>query len=283
MSYEDQNNLNLIIRPATVNDCDGIMHVYRGEESWWKNPSDCALTVKHRLERGFYNLVALLDGQVAAHGEWIVDDGFEGKFLYLGMLQVDEDFQRRGMGRKILEAGETYARANNCGCIRLVTSTEEEGGAEAFYERCGFTLYRRIIRATIPTTGFTPLPEKYTGLEKLPLSVTREMPLSIGVTQTSARHMWEVINAPHALDRRIVRTVTDDKHYIQLGWFPGNNSAMALNWGKPDDDCVEDILRFAESLSIKNVTFYLFEQDSSLLDKFNANIQSESIEMEAFL
>jgi predicted N-acetyltransferase YhbS len=93
---------NIKIRAATMEDCPAIVNVHRGEADWWADLSVCEPLMAHRLGRGFYNHVAYADEKIVGHGEWIIDDGFNGKFLYLGMLQIDPDFQRRGIGNVLV-------------------------------------------------------------------------------------------------------------------------------------------------------------------------------------
>jgi len=56
---------------------------------------------------------------------------------YITAFVTDPAAQRTGVGRRLLEASEAWARER--GCYRLtVTSAEQRAGAHAFYESCGY-------------------------------------------------------------------------------------------------------------------------------------------------
>jgi len=55
---------------------------------------------------------------------------------YITAFVIDESTRGHGVGRKLLEAAETWAR--DAGCVRLtVTSAEQRDGAHKFYPACG--------------------------------------------------------------------------------------------------------------------------------------------------
>jgi GNAT superfamily N-acetyltransferase len=61
---------------------------------------------------------------------------------YITAFVTDPAAQRTGVGRRLLEASEGWARDK--GCYRLsVTSAEPRAGAHAFYVACGFPLTGR--------------------------------------------------------------------------------------------------------------------------------------------
>lgn len=61
---------------------------------------------------------------------------------YITAFVTDPAAQRTGVGRKLLEASESWAREK--GCYRLtVTSAEQRAGAHGFYEACGYPLTGR--------------------------------------------------------------------------------------------------------------------------------------------
>jgi GNAT superfamily N-acetyltransferase len=69
-------------------------------------------------------------------------------------VAIRDDLQRRGLGRRLLNAAERFAREH--GCARVEANVD--AGAIAFYERCG---YRRTDRpsagdATFMTKDLTP-------------------------------------------------------------------------------------------------------------------------------
>ena len=268
------------VREVSARDFAGIQHIHRSCDDPWRETDECAAWLNKRLERGFYIQAAGIGDRVAGHGEWLVTDSPQGRFLYLGMLQVDAEFQRRGIGRAMLEDGLRYARAQ--GCDRLVTSPEndDDGASLAFYEKCGFLRGRRILSASLPTKdiGYS---KQYSLCEGAPFDIIREREFIFGAGQASARHMWEVYNQKPDTDDRIVKTLlAGDGDCVQLGWFPGGDTALALCWSNaPDHNCVSDILTFGHRLGLRQMTFLFFEEYESLLSGFGAEISESDLEI----
>jgi len=267
--------MNLQIRAATLDDLAGIQHIHRDDNDPWRHKEECEAWVSKRLERGFDIQVAVLDGQIVGHAEWIVSDEPGGKFLYLGMLQVDADFQGRGIGRRMIEAGTHIAREN--GCAKIKTSPDIETGSHIFYEKCGFVQGRVIMSVTLPTkdNGYA---QAYAQADNAPFSVIKEQRLVFGTAQASSRHMWEVHNEKPATDDRHTATMLcDSGGCIQLGWFDDSPGALALYWG--DSPCVEDILTFGHRLGLQQVAFLFFEEHAGLFDAYDAEISASDIEI----
>ncbi len=71
----------------------------------------------------------------------------EGKLGRITALVVNPTYQRTGIGAKLVQAVEEYAR--NIGCVKMeVTSSEHRQGAHAFYKKEGYMLstHGRFIR-----------------------------------------------------------------------------------------------------------------------------------------
>jgi GNAT superfamily N-acetyltransferase len=61
---------------------------------------------------------------------------------YITSFVTDDAVRRQGIGRKLLDAAEAWAREN--GCYRLaLTSAEHRADAHAFYPACGFPMTGR--------------------------------------------------------------------------------------------------------------------------------------------
>jgi GNAT superfamily N-acetyltransferase len=87
---------------------------------------------------------------LATKKPWAIDRAFFDECkrpLYLIDMGVDPAHQRKGVGRALLEEAKSVARAWPAGAIWL-DAYDFEGGAGAFYERCG---YREVGRATYRT------------------------------------------------------------------------------------------------------------------------------------
>ena len=83
----------LLIREATINDCDGIQSVHMGTPGPWANTDECVPWVSKRIERDYYVHVAELDGQIVGHAEWVENHDINGKFFYLCVMQIKDDYQ----------------------------------------------------------------------------------------------------------------------------------------------------------------------------------------------
>ena len=116
-------------------------------------PADEA-AVRGRLERlaasGDRVLVAAADGRVVGLATLHVSPSIEhddpaGK---LTALVVDQDHRGRGVGRALVEAMESEARARGC-AVFFLTTAERRGDAHAFYERVGLEYTGRRYAKTL--------------------------------------------------------------------------------------------------------------------------------------
>ena len=128
--------MDIIIRNVDVNtDIQGIREAH-GSDDHWGSDQACFLSQKTRLENGFFIQVAVYNDRIVGHVEWVISDEPEYRFLYLGMLQINSEYQKRGIGTKFLESGVAYAREHNCTFLR--TMPDIETGSIEFYQKCGF-------------------------------------------------------------------------------------------------------------------------------------------------
>jgi ribosomal protein S18 acetylase RimI-like enzyme len=82
---------------------------------------------------------------IAAHVGDMVAGGLNGAihwgWCYIRHLWVQEDWRRRGLGRRLLAEAETQASARHCAGLYVDTFNPD---AALFYEQAGFTLFGRI-------------------------------------------------------------------------------------------------------------------------------------------
>ena len=261
----------IVIREAVIHDMPGICHIHRNDDDPWSRPAECAAWVTKRKARGFYIQVALINDMVVGHGEWVVSDEASGKHYYLGLLQIDDDFQKRGIGRQMLADGARVAKTQ--GIKKIVTIPEIETGSHLFYAKCGFETGRNIMGVTLPVRdhGYS---QKYTAYDGAPYKVVAKEAFVFGAFQASARHMWEVYNQkPVADDRNVATLLSDSGECIQLGWYAKNHTAHVLFWSnRPTHEKVLDILTFANGLSFRYVNFMFFEEYAKLLRAFDGDV-----------
>jgi len=268
---------DLIIHRLRKDDYAGIQRIHRDCDDPWRDAVECAAWLDRRTERGFYIQAAELDGVVIGHGEWIGDDNRD-PFYYLGMLQVDADYIRRGVGRAMIEDGARMAK--ELGYNKIITIPEEEEPVKAFYANCGFITGRVIQKAVLTAHGYG-YSRGWKPSFGAPFAVTRDCDFIFGLAQVSSRHMWECNNMKPDGDDRITATIiSDNGDCIQLVWFDGNDAALALYWcDAPGDGCVNDILTFANNQGLARVTFFFFEHYAYFFDGFNCEMTTETTEL----
>jgi ribosomal protein S18 acetylase RimI-like enzyme len=85
--------------------------------------------------------------RLATKKPWAIDTAYfvpASRPLYLTGMAVHPEFQRMGIGRRLLTEAESVARAWPGDTIRL-DAFDAEAGAGAFYAKCG---YREVARVT---------------------------------------------------------------------------------------------------------------------------------------
>jgi len=98
--------------------------------------------VLERLQKGAF-LVEEIDGEIAA----CVYVEVRGGRAYLGLLSVDPSRQRSGLGKRLIDAAEQFARDHGCGFMDiLVVNLREE--LPPYYRKLGYE-----------ETGTSPFPE----------------------------------------------------------------------------------------------------------------------------
>ncbi|MBT9394180.1 GNAT family N-acetyltransferase [Hymenobacter sp. NST-14] len=79
----------------------------------------------------------------------------QGPELYLGMLSVEPTLQAGGIGRRLVQAAEDYARAQGCAAVRMtVISVRHE--LLVWYERLGYQRTPETVAFPTDTRFGTP-------------------------------------------------------------------------------------------------------------------------------
>lgn len=259
--------VNIKIRAATIQDCEGIQSVHDGTPGPWADINECIPWIGKRVERDYYVQVAELDDEIVGHAEWVETHDPSGKFLYLCVMQIKQEHQGKGIGRKMVEDGIRHAKTQNC--TRVVTIPEDDTGVEKFYYKCGFVDGRQIRSTSIPTNGYG-YSQSYTEAAAVPFEIIREYEFILGLSQASARHIWEVCNAKPDGDDRIVNTlISATGDCLQLdNWSPGNASAICWS-NNPTPALVKDILTLGKSKGLEKIAFDFFAENENLFFDFD--------------
>jgi len=269
----------LLIREATMQDCESIQSVHAGTPGPWANIDECIPWIKKRLERGYYVQIAEYNSQVAGHAEWVETRDPSGKFFYLCVMQIKAEYQGQGIGRAMVDDGIRVAK--ELGAAKVVTIPDEETGSEKFYAKCDFADGRQIKSVSIPTKDYG-YSQGYREVGGAPFEVIKECKFIIGLSQASARHMWEVNNEKPEGDDRVTSTLmSDNGDCIQIcSLYSNPSSAWALYWGNiPKPVVVRDILTFGKAKGFEEISFDFFAGDESLFCEFDVEIEPYCVEM----
>jgi ribosomal protein S18 acetylase RimI-like enzyme len=70
--------------------------------------------------------------------------------LYVSDLFVDEEYRGKGVASLLMAEAEKYAAANGLSVLQLSALANNEQ-AQAFYSKCGFQEYQKILRKNLKT------------------------------------------------------------------------------------------------------------------------------------
>jgi len=83
--------------------------------------------------------VAELDGQLGGWVHAVISEYIEsGRFVVIGGLVVDRDHRMSGIGRRLMEHVEGWAKEQGCLIVRL-SSSSTRSASHCFYETLGYT------------------------------------------------------------------------------------------------------------------------------------------------
>ncbi len=139
----------VLIRPAEPNDADAVTalllelgyHVstaYVRQALASPSESDTAYVATHN---------GAVVGMIALHvARWIQ---LEKPIARIPPMIVQGQFQRRGIGRRLIERALDHARMAGCGTVELTTANERDD-AHAFYRDSGFEQTSIRFKRTLP-------------------------------------------------------------------------------------------------------------------------------------
>lgn len=137
------------IQPCTMEHLERYGQIYAEAFSGepWNDPwkaEDAVIHVRELLEsKRAYGLEYLVDGEVAG---FILGTSMlfhYGRTFEINDLAVAPQYQKRGIGAKLLETCIEHVKAQGMAGIHLITAGE--GILPAFYEKYGFTKEHEVI------------------------------------------------------------------------------------------------------------------------------------------
>ncbi|MFA6247129.1 MAG: GNAT family N-acetyltransferase [Mucilaginibacter sp.] len=167
----------MAITPATLTDVPELVvlinSAYRGESSKKGWTTEASLIGGQRIDNeGLTEQMSDPDAVILKH---INDDGLitgcvylqkRGEKLYLGMLTVSPTLQANGLGRRLLEAAEDYARNIHYHTITMTVITTRTELLD-WYERRGYAKTGEVIPLNITErNGILNQPVEMFKLEK---------------------------------------------------------------------------------------------------------------------
>ncbi|MEQ8145620.1 GNAT family N-acetyltransferase [Streptomyces sp. OP7] len=144
----------ITVRPAVAADLPALLALY-GE----LNPDDAplpeagadAVWEAMSTQRGRTVLVADADGTVAGTADCLVMPNLTrgGRaILFVENVVVAGAFQRRGVGRRLMEAAVGVGEAAGCYKVQLLAA--DDAYVHTFYEACGFRARAKGFRRYVP-------------------------------------------------------------------------------------------------------------------------------------
>jgi len=250
--------MEIVIRNAEIaTDIRGIRDAHGSDEHWGSDRA-CYASQKTRLENGFFIQVAVCNDTIAGHAEWVLSRERGRDFLYLGLLQVRADYQKRGVGTKLLASGEAYARDHGCAFLRTMPNTET--GSVVFYQKNGFVLTQDTNNTLQLKTTMDSV-KTAVRIDAVPFEASDALPLAAGLYQHSSRHMWNVYNARAETDKRVVSSFRAGRSYFNIGAFAPSERASAVCWSaRFAPALIAEILAVGGGLGYRYVNFCVLNE-----------------------
>ena len=129
----------IYIRKALIEDCDRIHLINKEEMGYIYSIQDARKQLKELLEDDRHAIyVAELNGNVIGYVH--ANDYtllYAPPFKNIMGIAVCSKYKRKGVGRMLLDAVETWGMNTGAQGIRLVSGADRQG-AHAFYRECGY-------------------------------------------------------------------------------------------------------------------------------------------------
>ena len=275
---------NIKIRYATTLETDlnaVVKYIYQTEEFPGGSLKECALWTKKRIESGFYIQVAETDREIIGFAVWNISDEPDRKFIYLSMLQIDANYQRKGIGQRMIAYGIENAKKNNC--IEVVTSPDVETGADIFYRKLGFKDGRKQYLGNIKTEKYKDYKFEKTILDKVPFSAVKERKFIFGKCgEFSSRYIWGKFNQnlskPSENTEKQTVVLLADGTYIQIIHWDDDDNGVLIIWANTVsyEDIIKSALSFGYSIGLSQFEINYLEDEEKFVDGFDIYGKRES-------
>ena len=166
----------VLLRSAEVSDAKAIARLintaFQVERFFIDSDRITEDEVRHRLRAGRF---ILAPGENALAGCVYVE--LRGERAYVGLLSVDPDRQRSGLGEQLMQAAENHCRENGCAFVDLlIVNLREE--LPRFYRRLG---YVESGTEPFPSDQQTKLPCYFVRMTKALTSGQNDLPDAISL------------------------------------------------------------------------------------------------------
>ena len=265
--------MDTIIRNINLEtDIQGIREAHGSDEHWGSDEA-CFRSGQTSLENGFFIQVAICNDKIVGHAEWVLSDEPCHRFLYLGMLQIHEAYQKRGIGTKLIESGAVYAKENGCAFLRTMPGIES--GSIFFYQKNGF-VQTKDSNSTLKLATTTAPIKNAIRVDIVPFAVVKSLSFMIGLYQHASAHIWKVYNAQHEYDDRTVSSFKIGESYINIGAFEPTERASVTCWSKQITPAlIHEILAIGGSLGYKYLSFCILDESMPCFSSFDYETSEE--------
>ena len=265
--------MEIIIRNISLKtDIKGIREAH-GSDEHWGSDEVCFMSGQTSLENGFFIQVATCNDKIIGHAEWVLSDEPYQRFLYLGMLQIHEDYQKRGIGTKLIESGAIYAKEKGCAFLRTMPGIES--GSIFFYQKNGFVQTKDSNSTLKLETTSVPI-KNVVRIDKVPFEAVKTLPFVVGLYQHASAHIWKVFNAQHEYDDRTVSSFKIGDSYINIGAFEPTEQASVTCWSKHITPAlISEILAVGGSLGYKYLDFCILSENILCFNSFDYETSEE--------
>ena len=143
--------MGIIIRACVPDDAEALARINRERMNYDYSEADTRAKLEKLLAGSSDRIFVAEDGGTvigSVHAA-VYDVIYAPTMVNIMGIAVDGSYQRRGVGRRLLEAAELWATDIGAAGIRLVSGSERTQ-AHTFYEICGYRCNKTQLHFTKP-------------------------------------------------------------------------------------------------------------------------------------